>query len=156
LLIEGDFEFSPAIVWDAITDSDLVSGWLAPATVAAELGGEYTLSWPYPSGVAAASGQITALDVNRLLEVTQPTGGVIVFELAEFAGGLRGTSTRLRITVVGDWSTASAEAVRADWLTALDQLGALVRGHPVDWSVWARDHLESWSRHLREVRNTIA
>jgi hypothetical protein len=88
--------------------------------------------------------------------VTQSDDAVTVFELAEFAGGLRGTGTRLRVTIIGGASAASIDAMRADWLTALDQLDRLLRGHPVDWVVWARDHLESWSRHLHEVRNTIA
>ena len=156
MVIECDFEFSPAIVWDAITDSDLVSGWLAPATIDAVVGGEYELSWSYPSGVPASFGHITAIEARHRLEVTQPTDAVILFELAEFSGGLRGTNTGLRITVIDDSSTVSTAAVRADWLTALDQLDELLRGHPVDWSEWARDHLESWSRHLREVRNTTA
>jgi uncharacterized protein YndB with AHSA1/START domain len=156
LVIEGDFEFSPAIVWDALTDPDLVSGWLAPASIAAEMGGRYSLAWSYPSGVAESSGRITGIAAHRRLEITDTTGAVTVFELAELSGGLRGTSTRLRVTAVGHSSTVATAAVRADWLTALDQLDALLRGHPVDWSHWASDHLELWSRHLREVRDTIA
>lgn len=156
LIIESDFEFSPAIVWDALTDPELVSGWLALATITPELGGEYTLSWAYPSGAQALSGRITQFEPDRMLRVTNAADGELLAELTEFAGGLRGTSTRLRVTQTTGSAKATAQAIRADWLTAFDQLDGLLRGHPVDWPAWDRDYREAWSRHFREVRNTTA
>ncbi len=155
VVLESYYEFAPAIVWDALTDPDLVSGWLAPATIDPRAEGRYLLEWGYPSGARVVVGRLSVFDPYRRLEFSSSTGTIIAIELHELAVGLRGTSTHMRIIAAPAADGGSAE-VRADWLTALDQLDELLRGHPVDWSSWTQDHLESWTRHLREVENTIA
>ncbi|MBC7590190.1 MAG: SRPBCC domain-containing protein, partial [Salinibacterium sp.] len=45
LHFERMYEFAPLIVWDALIDADLVSGWLADALIDPRPGGEYTLRW---------------------------------------------------------------------------------------------------------------
>jgi uncharacterized protein YndB with AHSA1/START domain len=156
VVVESYFEFSPAILWDALTDPDLVSGWLAPATIDPQLGGEFTLEWAYPTGVRVLTGQLSIFEPYRRIEFADPIGIVITVELTELAAGLRGTSTHVRVAAVTADAASVTAGARADWLTALDQLDELLRGHPVDWSSWSADHLESWTRHLREVENTIA
>ena len=52
---ERDFEFSPAIVWDALIDPDLVAGWLAEARIDPVLGGQYSLRWMTRPGASTAT-----------------------------------------------------------------------------------------------------
>jgi len=156
VVVESYFEFSPAIVWDALTDADLVSGWLAVARIDPQLDGEFQLAWAYPSGNRALAGRLAVFEPHRQLEVADATGTLIAFELSELAVGLRGTSTRVRVSARAAGVARGSAGLRADWLTALDQLDELLRGHPVDWSNWNTEHLEIWTRHLRDVQNTIA
>jgi hypothetical protein len=44
----------------------------------------------------------------------------------------------------------------AYWLTDLDQLADLLRGHPVDWAHWERDQADTWSAHLRDAERGSA
>jgi uncharacterized protein YndB with AHSA1/START domain len=148
LVLECDYEFSRAIVWDALVDSDLVSGWWAEATITPEVGGEYNLRWLHRIGQPDTFARITDMQQPGRLVVDTSDSVLITFELTELPGGLRGESTRLKVTVDGP---GADPRVTADWLTNLDQLEDLLRGHPVDWANWNRDRFESWRRHLGEA-----
>jgi uncharacterized protein YndB with AHSA1/START domain len=91
LAFERDFEFAPVIVWDALVDSDIVSGWLAEAAVDPVVGGEYNLRWVNRPGQPASLGRITVLQPLVRLHVDTTTVGLLRFELEEVAGGSRGT-----------------------------------------------------------------
>jgi uncharacterized protein YndB with AHSA1/START domain len=146
-----ELEFPRVIVWDALVDEDLVSGWLAEAQIEPELGGRFDLTWLHRPGSAATTGEITELVRFDRLDVLTSDSGVWSFGLEEFEGGSRGTSTRLSLTIRIDVEPAFSARVRADWLVNLDQLEELLRGHPVDWTHWDRDHHAAWARHFRNT-----
>lgn len=158
LVFESDYEFPRVIVWDALIDSDLVSGWLAEAAITPEVGGQYNLRWTHRVGQPSTLGRITVLQPLERLHVDTSDSVLITFELRETQGGSRGSSTHLRVTVdgtaVGPMRVAEALRVKADWLTNLDQLEDLLRGHPIDWSNWDRDQHDAWFRHLSEAENS--
>ena len=134
LVFERDYEFPRVIVWDALVDSELVSGWLAEAEIVPEVGGQYNLTWPRRNA-ASTFGRITVLQSLERLWVETTDAGRLQFELEELPGGSRGTSTRLRLTVDVEIEPAFAPRVQADWELALEQLEELLRGHPVDWNL---------------------
>ena len=152
---ERDFEFAPVIVWDALLDADLVSGWLAEAVIDPVAGGEYNLRWVHRVGQPESLGRITALQPLVRLHVDTTTMGLLRFELEEIEGGSRGTSTRLVLHVDVEVEPAFAARVKADWLTSLDQLDELLHGHPVDWAHWERDHHETWTQHRDDAANSV-
>ncbi|CAN5182192.1 hypothetical protein BH11ACT4_BH11ACT4_22460 [soil metagenome] len=156
LVFESDYEFAPVIVWDALLDSDLVSGWLAEASITPEVGGEYNLRWVHRPGRPATLGRITVLQPPERLRVDTSDSVHLAFELRELPIGNRGSSTRLRVTVAGPGDAAELARVKADWLTNLDQLDDLLRGHPVDWPNWDHDRHDAWFRHLGEAENSTA
>lgn len=153
LAFERDIEFAPVIVWDALVDAALVSGWLAEAVVDPVVGGEYNLLWVNRAGQPASLGRITVMQPFERLHVDTATVGLLRFELEELEGGSRGTSTRLLLRVDVEVEPAFAARVKADWMTALDQLDDLLHGHPVDWANWDRDRHEAWTQHLEEAAN---
>ncbi|MEP6480961.1 MAG: SRPBCC domain-containing protein [Rhodoglobus sp.] len=161
LIVASDFEFPRVIVWDALLDSELVSGWLAEALIVPEAGGEYNLHWVHHPGQPQSHGRITVFQPLERLVVDTSDGVLLTFELRELPGGSRGTSTNLSVAVddsaSGDATAASdVTRMRADWLTNLDQLEDLLRGHPVDWAHWNRDRHAAWARHLGEAQNSTA
>ncbi len=147
---ESDYEFPPVIVWDALVDAELVSGWLAEATVAPEVGGEYSLGISRP-GQPLFAGRVTAMHPLELLRI-QDEGGGIEFSLEEVEGGSRGTSTHLTVVVEASINRQFSASLQADWLVNLEQLEDLLRGHPVDWAHWRRDREAGWARHLDDVQ----
>jgi len=155
LRFEREYEFSPTIVWAALVDADLVSGWLAEATVVPEVGGEFNLQWSHRVGQPTTLGRVTVLHPLERLDVDTATMGRWQFDLREIPGGSRGTSTQLTLTVDVELEPVFAPRVRADWLTNLDQLEDLLRGHPVDWSHWDRDRHDSWTQHLGDAENSF-
>lgn len=156
LVIEGDFEFPRVIVWDALLDPDLVSGWLGGASITPEVGGRYDLRWLHRPGRPESHGRVTLLEPLEHLQVDTADAGRLQFDLLELAGGSRGTSSRLRVTVAASGDVVLDARAKADWLTNLDQLEDLLRGHPVDWANWERDRQASWSRHLGDAQNSTA
>jgi len=156
LEFERDYELPRGIVWDALVDEDLVSGWLAEAEVDPEPGGRYTLHWTHRDPQASTEGRIITMDApsSLLIETREPS--TIRFELVPLDGGSRGTSTRLRVSLEVFIDRAFESRLMADWLTNLDQLEDLLRGHPVDWAQWERDRHLAWSTHLTEVENSTA
>ena len=151
---ERDFEFSPPIVWDALIDPALVGGWLAEARIEPVTGGHYALRWMTRPGAPVVPGRIAELRAPELLQLERDGVGTLRFELTELAGGSRGTSTRLRVSVRASVEPAFTARVTADWMTALDQLDDLLHGHPVDWQHWERDRHESWAGHLDDEANS--
>ena len=131
-------------------DPDLVIGWLAGAAIDPRVGGRYDLTWQRDGARRVGPGVITELREGRLLTVDAAKHGVLSFRLDDVPGGSRGTSTQLRLSVKLGAEPLFAARVRADWETRLDQLEDLLRGHPVDWANWVRDHGEDWNVYLEE------
>jgi uncharacterized protein YndB with AHSA1/START domain len=148
---EREVDLPRVIVWDALIDPALVAGWLADAVVDERVGGRFELSWRQPSGRPPTLGRIVVLEPPERLEIATDTLGMLGFTLEELPGGSRGTSTLLTVTIGLEVEKAFTARMRADWLQSLDQLEDLLRGHPVDWAHWERDHGESWTRHLGET-----
>ncbi len=148
LVFERDLEFPPSVVFDALIEPDLLSGWLADADVEPQLDGCYDLVWLTSSSYPPTQGTITALDEPELLAVETDNRGTIRFQLESYPGGAFGTATRLVTTVQVAVDAAFLPRVKADWLSNLDQLDGLLRGHPVDWANWDRDRAEVWRGYL--------
>lgn len=141
---EARYEFSPAIVWDALVDPDLVSGWLGEAAIGPELGGQYRFR-PVAGGRGGSwEGRVTRFEPFAYLEATTRDGESLLFCLSEAAGGSRGTSTAVTLDIMLPVEPASAAMMAADWTTNLDQLANLLRGHPVDWWNGKRDQVATW------------
>lgn len=148
LVFERDLEFPPSVVFDALIEPDLLAGWLADADVEPQLEGCYDLVWLTSSSYPPTQGTITTLDEPVLLEIQTDNRGDISFRLESYPGGPFGTATRLVTTVHVAVDSAFVPRVKADWLSNLDQLDALLRGHPVDWVNWDRDRAEAWRGYL--------
>jgi uncharacterized protein YndB with AHSA1/START domain len=138
-----------AIVWDALVDGDLVSGWLAEADIVAEVGGRYTLRWHAAAALADTAGVIRALHEPTGLRVDLGSGGTLAFDLVDVPGGSRDRSTLLTVTVDAD--PRPGDFVEASWRSNLDQLEQLLTGHPVDWAGWPTSHGPAWRRYRREA-----
>lgn len=149
-----DLEFPRVIVWDALTDEDLIAGWLAEARVQPEVGGRFDLTWLHRPASGVTTGKITRLVPHERLDVTTSDAGAVSFTLEEMEGGSRGTSTRLNLAIDIDVEPAFLTRVKVDWLVYLDQLDELLHGHPVDWAHWDRDSHDAWTRHLDEVQHS--
>jgi uncharacterized protein YndB with AHSA1/START domain len=145
-----EYDLPPEIVWDALVDSDLVSGWLASATIDGLVGGRYDLRWLSHPDDGGVSGVIEALEPPRRLTISTQNSGLIDFELRPVEGGTRGVSTELVLHVVTDTEPRFSRTTRAYWLSNLDQLAELLRGHPVDWDNWERDRGPAWEGYRRE------
>lgn len=145
LVFEREIELSPVIVWDALVDDQLVSGWLADARIEPVDGGRYDLAWLYSTEQPPTLGAISCYEPLRRLVIGTDNRGRIEFFLDPIEGGSRGVSTRLRLTVAVELDTAFVARVRANWMISLDQLEEVLRGHPVDWANWDRDQIETWA-----------
>jgi uncharacterized protein YndB with AHSA1/START domain len=156
LTFERDYDLPREIVWDALIDPELVSGWLADAEIEPVLGGKFELTWLHPDPLPPIAGRIVELDEPGSLRIVTANGGGIAFALGDLEGGTRGRSTRLRIVVKTEVEEAFAARMKAYWLTDLDQLHDLLRGHPVDWAHWERDQSETWIAHLRDAERGSA
>ena len=62
LEFEREFEFPPAIVFDALIDPELIAGWLGDADVEPQVGGCYDLVWLTSASFPPTRGTITMLD----------------------------------------------------------------------------------------------
>jgi uncharacterized protein YndB with AHSA1/START domain len=151
LFFEREIDLPRAIVWDALVDPELVSGWLAEAEIDPIVGGRYDLDWLHSTD-PQTSGIIDELREPHTLVVDTNNRGRIDFRLDETSGGSRGSVTILRLAVSLELEAAFAARVRANWMIGLDQLEELLRGHPVDWANWDRDRMGTWT----EYRNLFA
>lgn len=141
-------DFPPPIVFDALVDADLIGGWLAHAVVEPRVGGSYDLVWLTSSSFPPTHGTITLVDEPMALGVDTDNRGSFQFLLEPSNGGPRGTSTILTTRVRVAVDLAFVPRVAADWQSSLDQLDALLRGHPVDWAHWDRDRADAWREYL--------
>ncbi|HEY9498314.1 MAG TPA: SRPBCC domain-containing protein [Terrimesophilobacter sp.] len=148
LEFEREFEFPPAIVFDALVDPELIAGWLGEASVDPRQGGHYDLVWLTSGSFPPTFGTITDILEPSFLTIATDNRGEVGFRLEEVPGGSRGTSTVLRVSVRVVVDAAFVARIRADWLSNLDQLSELLRGHPVDWANWDRDRAEVWRGYL--------
>ena len=151
LRFEHSYDFAREIVWDALTDPDLVSGWLAEADIDARLHGRYDLDWLHFDLLRTTTGEIVDLDEPRLLVVDTDNFGVTTIELAE--SGLR--QTLLTVTVDALADLQFTPMIAATWLLSLDQLTELLHGHPVDWRRWKSERSARWLELLAIGRHQI-
>lgn len=134
LQFDRDYELPRGIVWAALVDPVLVSGWLGEADIDAAPGGRYRLDWVGSPHYPGTDGTIETILAPDRLTIASERHGKFDFRLDELEGGSRGTSTRLRLTVTAVIDPPFAGRVRETWLAALEQLAELLRGHPVDWA----------------------
>ena len=149
---QREFDVARSVVWDALVDPDLVVGWLAEASIEPIVGGRYDLVWLTSTGYPSTLGTIVRWEQPGRLTVYTDNRGVIEYQLDDLPAIALPARMRLMVMVRLTVEEAFAIRVPADWLTSLDQLGELLRGHPVDWANWDRDHAEAWERHLHAVR----
>ncbi len=149
---QREFDVARRVVWDALVDPELVVGWLAEASIEPIVGGQYDLVWLASSGHPSTLGTIVRWEQPHRLTVFTDNRGVIEYRLDELPPGIRSARMRLTVTIRLTVEEAFTARVPADWLTNLDQLGELLRGHPVYWVHWDRDHAEAWERYRRAVR----
>jgi uncharacterized protein YndB with AHSA1/START domain len=148
------------IVWDAVSDPDMVSGWLAEATIEQEEGGEFWFEWmtvPDRSLASAAGGVVTRFEEGRAVEFTFLDEGEVTarfhLRLEEIPGGPRDRQTELVVTVSGLLPAGIANVLKASWRLHLDLLQDLVHGRPVDWSTCEAEHGATWRRYLAELES---
>jgi uncharacterized protein YndB with AHSA1/START domain len=145
------YDLPVSIVWDALIDEDLVEGWLAAARIDPRVGGLYWLGWQGGGTLAPTNGTITAIEEASRLAIDTDNIGSLEFLLVPIEGGTRGSSTDLRLTIRVDTDPRLLASTHAYWQSNFDQLEALLRGHPVDWSTWQRDRGDAWAAYLREA-----
>lgn len=127
-----------SIVWEAIVDPILMEGWLHPDASLVE--GVELLERRDPSPEEPA--------VPAIVESDGPRLGHVRVELTEASGGSRGGVTELVLSVPQHIDSRFRAPLIAGWQTRLDQLEELLRGHPVDWEHWERDHGAGYEQHL--------
>jgi uncharacterized protein YndB with AHSA1/START domain len=151
LKFDRGYDLPVSIVWDALIDDVLVEGWLAAARIDPRVGGLYWLGWQGGATLAPTNGTITAFEPNRRLGIETDNIGSLDFTLESVPGGTRGSATELHLTIRVDTEPRLLASTHAYWQSNFDQLEALLRGHPVDWSTWQRDRGDVWSAYLREA-----
>jgi uncharacterized protein YndB with AHSA1/START domain len=152
LQFERVYDLPPEIVWDALVDSDLVSGWLAEADVEPRVGGRFDLRWTQFDGGHETVGEISELEAPHLLVVESNNIGRSTLELIELGEGPRGRSTLLTVTVDALADRQFTAAIAATWRLSLEQLTELLHGHPVDWSRWREERAAHWLALLEAAR----
>jgi hypothetical protein len=124
--LEREIDLPRGIVWEALVDPVLVEGWLHPSSRLVT--GTSPVEFREPDDAAE----------RAVLEVISPSFGDVRIVLEPLAGGTRGEATRVELVVSDEWGRRSER--EALWSLRLDQLEALLRGHPVDWSRWPEEH----------------
>jgi len=157
--LSREYDLPVAIVWDALVDEDLVEGWLATARVEPRVGGHYWLDWQSGIRPAPTSGTITAFappgsPEGCRLGIETDNLGILDFTLTPTPDGTRGSGTLVTLHLLVDIEPRLLASTRAHWKTNFDQLGDLLRGHPVDWSTWQQDRGDAWAEYLREADGT--
>lgn len=143
-----EVNFAPSIVFDALVDPILLSGWLADAIVEPHTGGTYDLVWLTSPSFPPTHGVINILETPRVLEIATDNRGVVRFELEEQMANSGRVSTTLTTSVSVAVDAAFLPRVCADWQSNLDQLDALLHGRPVDWANWDRDRSAAWREYF--------
>ena len=155
LRFEQVYDLSPEIVWDALVDSDLVSGWLAEADIEPRIGGRYDLDWRHFDDVRATTGEITEFLEPHLLVVDTDNFGVTTMRLTEIASGTRGRSARLTVVVDALADQQFTPMIAATWRLSLEQLDELLHGHPVDWRRWKAERSQRWVEMVEQEHRRI-
>ncbi|MFF4582879.1 SRPBCC domain-containing protein [Streptomyces sp. NPDC001389] len=131
LRFEVHVPYAYEALWPVLTTDDGLRTWLAAADLPERrLGGPVTLHWP-TSGTTA-SGQITAWDVERVVEYTVSGQGRIRFHLEPVGTD----STVIRFLNERDGSDEERLDGLAAWHDHFELLEAALEGHPADWSSW--------------------
>ena len=155
LRFERVYDLPPEIVWDALVDSDLVSGWLAEAEIEPREGGRYDLYWRHFEPQMTALGRIDELDEPLRIVVVTDNVGTTTFTLEALAEGQRGRSTLVRVEVEALADLQFSAPISATWQLSLEQLAELLHGHPVDWSTWRAQHGRAWHELAEEARRKL-
>jgi uncharacterized protein YndB with AHSA1/START domain len=137
------------IVWDALVDSDLLSGWLAEADVDPRVGGRFDLRWSHFTPEVRTDGEIVELLDLEVLVVETSDFGRTTFTLETHPGGDRGSSTLLVVDVHAIADLQFSRMIDATWRISLEQLERLLHGHPVNWASWAEDSGAEWLAHVK-------
>ncbi|MCX4527397.1 MULTISPECIES: SRPBCC domain-containing protein [unclassified Streptomyces] len=133
LRFELHLPFAYETIWPALTTPDGLRGWLAAADVLERrLGGAVTLRWL--NGGPTVSGQVTAWDVERVVEYTLAGPGRIRFHLEPV--GTDSTVIRF-LNERGGGTDADRLDHLAGWHSHFELLEAALEGRPADWSAWS-------------------
>ncbi|HEV7951000.1 MAG TPA: SRPBCC domain-containing protein [Glaciihabitans sp.] len=152
-VITRRIDMPPSIVWDCLIDDDLVSGWLAEASIEPVVGGRYNLHWQGGFSLADTTGRITELIARQVLCIETSNIGLVTIELAETRGGTRGRMTTITLTLRDHTDPRFTASSIAHWNCNFDQLEELVLGRPVDWATWEITYGPTWQRYLNEARS---
>ena len=152
LRFEREYALPREIVWDALVDSDLLSGWLAEADVEPRIGGRFDLRWSHFTPEVRTDGEIVELFDLTQLVVDTSNFGKTAFTLRSLTGGPRGSSTLLVVDVHAIADPHFTSMIEATWRISLEQLERLLHGHPVDWANWARDSGAEWRSLVSEAQ----
>jgi uncharacterized protein YndB with AHSA1/START domain len=150
LIFEQVYDLPPEIVWDALVDADLVSGWLAEADIDPRIGGRFDLEWRHFEPVRTTTGEIVELLELHELVVETDNFGTTALRLSELPTGARGRSTRLSVRVDALADLQFTPMIAATWRVSLEQLDELLHGHPVDWRNWKTERSARWVELLDE------
>ncbi len=153
LRFERVYTLPREIVWDALVDSDLISGWLAEADVEPRIGGRFDLDWSHFEPGFRTDGEIIELIGLRTLVVDTGNFGRTTFTLADVEGGPRGSSTLLTVDVHAIADLQFSGMISATWRISLEQLERLLHGHPVNWATWAEDFGAEWQSGVTEANH---
>ena len=144
-----------AIVWDALVDPVLVSGWLGEADIDAVPGGRFDVRPGAPAGrrppglrrgVVVAIAAPGELDIESASEAgATPIRLRVVLD--DIPGGPRDRSTEITVTITSAAPLPDPEAVTAAWRTHLDLLHDLLHGRVADWDRWEADWEPVWRAH---------
>lgn len=137
---ERSFEHPVERVWAAVTDPELMGDWLAEAEVDLQEGGTVELRWLDTDSEGrhtVATGRITALVPQRLVEYTVSVHGVLRFELRPEDGG-----TRLNFTCEMPGSDSYLRERLAGWHMHLDLLADALGGGTARRAHWFPQRLQ--------------
>jgi uncharacterized protein YndB with AHSA1/START domain len=154
LRFERVYTLPREIVWDALVDSDLISGWLAEADVEPRIGGRFDLDWSHFEPGFRTDGEIIELIGLRTVVVDTSNFGRTTLTLDEVEGGPRGSSTLLTVDVHAIADPQFSGMISATWRISLEQLERLLHGHPVNWASWTEDFGEEWQSHVSEANRS--
>ncbi len=111
--VSRDLAFPRGLVWAALVDSVLVSGWLDPRVRLVE----DSQAVPAPDPASAE---------DAVLVVDPPAAGLLQARLFPLPGGPLGERTQLELHL------EDARVARM-WEARLDRLDAMLRGRPTRW-----------------------
>ena len=151
LRFERVYDLPREIVWDALVDSDLVSGWLAEADIEPRVGGRFDLDWSHFESGFRTDGEILELVDLELLVFETNNFGRSSIALSDLPGGPRERSTLITIEVHALADQQFSGMIDATWRVSLEQLSRLLHGHPVDWTTWSDETRPEWEALVAEA-----